>query len=67
MRILVVALNTDEITAEIMTFAHEHGIVLGSHQHIIYLDHYSAWSITCEPSAAVSWLLMRYTDHVVVY
>ena len=70
MRILVTAPTDSHVIDSIMWYcwAHEKdGISFCTGNYIVHEGKYRLWRIYCEPNKYVDWLLLQYSDWLVVY
>ena len=70
MRILVTAPTDSHVIDSIMWYcwAHEKdGMFFASGSYIVHEGRYRLWRIYCEPNKYVDWLLLQYSDCLVVY
>lgn len=67
MRICVTCASDSAVIDEIYFYCQINQIDMYPGAYIVLDDHYYTWSIHCEPSRHVTWLLLRWADHLVVY
>ena len=70
MRILVTAPTDSDVIDSIMWYCWSHekdGMYFSSGSYIVYEGAYRLWRISCEPNKYVDWLLLQYSDWLVVY
>ena len=67
MRICVTIPSDNPVIDEIYTYCQLNGIAMSPGPYIYVGDSYWTWRIECEPSAAVTWLLIRWADTLTIY
>ena len=64
MRIVVTVESDDPIMDEIYWYCCANDINMHIGRYIVVDDHYWIWRIDCEPSSAVTWLLLKYDQYL---
>jgi hypothetical protein len=64
MRLVVTLESDDPCMDEIYLYCQQHDIVMSCGRYIVVDDHYWIWRIDCEPSSAVTWLLLKYDQYL---
>ena len=67
MRICVTVNSNNPVIDEIYLYCQINSIVMCPGAYIHVGDSYWTWRIECEPSKQLTWLLLRYGDHLVIY
>jgi hypothetical protein len=67
MRICVTLASNNPVIDEIYTYCQLNGIAMSPGHYIYVGDGYWAWRIESEPNRRLTWLLLQYSDHLVVY
>lgn len=67
MRICVTCASDSVEIDEIFRYCQLNGIAMSPGAYIYVGDAYWTWRIECEPSPAVTWLLLQYSDSLTVY
>jgi hypothetical protein len=67
MRICVTLASNSPVIDEIYLYCQLNGIVMCPGPYIHVGDSYWCWRIECEPDKRITWLLLQYSDHLVVY
>jgi len=67
MRVCVTCASNSLAIDEIYLYCQLHGIVMCPGPYIYVGDSYWTWRIESDPSPALTWLLLKYPDHLCVY
>ena len=67
MRICVTCASNSSVIDEIYFYCQLNSIAMHPGPYIIVDNHYYTWRIETEHSSRVTWLLLRWADHLVVY
>jgi hypothetical protein len=67
MRICVTCASDSLVIDEIYFYCQMNSIAMHPGRYLVVDDHYYTWRIECELNRAVSWMLLRWSDHLVVY
>lgn len=62
-----ICVTCDQDREEILDLCVRLGLTLNTHQHLLVDPQYWIYTIECEPSARVTWLLLKYSDSLCVY
>lgn len=64
MRLVVTCASDDPTIDDIYLYCQQHSIVMSCGRYIVVDDHYWVWRIDCEPSPAVTWLLLKWDPYL---
>jgi len=64
MRLVVTCSSDDPVIDEIYHYCQQHNIVMSCGRYIVVDNHYWIWRIDCEPSSAVTWLLIKWEPYL---
>ena len=67
MRICVTVASDSVVIDEIYHYCQINSIVMCPGAYIVLDNQYWTWRIECEPCRQLTWLLLRYGDHLVIY
>ena len=67
MRICVTVASDNPVIDEIYSYCQVNRITMCPGPYVYVGDSYWTWRIECEPCRAITWLLLRYSDHLVIY
>lgn len=64
MRLVITCESDNPIMDEIYRYCQRHQLVMSCGRYIVVDNHYWVWRIDCEPSPAVTWLILRYDQYL---
>lgn len=64
MRLVVTCASDDPVIDEIYHYCQSHQLTMSCGRYIVVDDHYWIWRIDCEPSSAVTWLLIKWEPYL---
>jgi hypothetical protein len=67
MRICVTLASNSPVIDQIYFYCQKYGIVMCPGPYIYVGDSYWTWRIESELNSRLTWLLLQYSDHLVVY